>query len=204
MKETCLGEGRGRTRWRRFAVALAPATAIVLATMVLMSTGALALPVSLSGTTFTVKATNLTMPQGSGAAAFQQYVSIDTLSNGTKVPVAITVLRGAVLSNLEQSVCLGTGLPGPASHAVLVITSNPATATSLVVDATHLGGDAVFKNMQIGTSVVDQRTGTVTFGDVADSVSIAGLQQTAVYTSAGTFELRGLGVHVDLAASCPR
>jgi hypothetical protein len=201
---------RGRTRWRRFFLVFGPVMGMVLVALVLMARGVLALPIVISGTQFTVQASNLSVPAADrgcstsspNSCAFVQYGDVDlTQSNGAVHAVTVTALKGAVLSNLTQTICAPTGLGGPVSNLKVVITANPATASNLMVDATKLSGDATFTGMKIGVPVTS-REGTVTFGQTAENVSINGLSQTALYTSAGTFKLTGLGLNASFASSC--
>lgn len=192
----------GRTRWRRFFLAFGPAFGIVVVAMVLLATGALALPVTVSGTKFTVAATSLTTTPGPDA--FVQIGNVDPGANGSVNAVATTILaNGGTLSNLTQTVCGPTGLPGPLAFLKIVLTANPAVAAGgLVVDATDLTGDATFTNIQIGVPFVNPRTGAATFAQTADNVSINNLNQTAVYTQAGTFTLTGLHLTASLTGAC--
>jgi hypothetical protein len=83
---------------------------------------------------------------------------------------------------------------------------NPATATDLLIDMTQLSGDATFTNIDIGadasslskgpSAAVGQAGG---FGQQADKVTINGLRQVAWSTSAGTFALNGLDLHISLS-----
>ena len=187
----------GKTRWRRFAAAaLVPFSGLALV-VGLLASGAMALPVVISGTTFTVTADRLTVPPAAqGPGAYVQYGTVDPSVGGSPAAVAVTELRGAQLSNLTQTICLPTGLPSPIDHAKMVVKANPATASNMVVDATSLTGSATFTNFQMGVPVTSARTGTPTIGQTADNVTIDNLNQSAVYTSAGTFSLSDLSLGV--------
>jgi hypothetical protein len=170
--------------------------------MVLMATGAMALPVTVSGTKFTVAASSLTTSLGTNA--FIQIANVDPNPGGGLTAVATTILpNGGTLNNLNQTVCGPTGLPGPVANLKVVLSANPAVATGgLVVDATDLTGDATFTNIQIGVPYVNPRTGLSTFAQTADNVSISNLSQTAVYTQAGTFTLTGLHLAASFTGAC--
>lgn len=189
----------GKTRWRRFALAaLAPFGAFGLIAG-LMASGAVALPIAISGTTFTVSADSLSVPASAqGPGAFKQYGAVD-LGPGGPTAVAVTELRGAVLTNLQQTICLPLPAPLPGG-AKMVISANPATASDMVVDATSLTGNASFENFKIGVPVTGRDGSTI--GQTADNVTITGLSQTAVYTSAGTFSLTGLHLGLNFVGSC--
>jgi hypothetical protein len=197
----------GKTRWRRFSVIFGSSMALVVGVLALMATGALALPVTISGTVFQVSASSLTSHTPSSGPAFIQYGAVD-VTGGAPTAVAVTVLpAGGVLPNLNQVVCGPTGLAGPFANLKVTLTATSADATGgLVVDATSLdGGLATFNNIQIGVPVLSDRgqAPAYTFGQTADSVSITGgISQNAVYTQAGTFALTGLHLSAAFASSC--
>ena len=191
--------GPGRTRWRRFAVALVPAVALAGAIVFGMANGAIAASFSVSGSTFKVSADKL---EGDG---FVQYGGIVTDKAGNVHPVAVSGIKSASLTNLCQSVVV------PGTPISLVIRAgrdplHPATATGLLIDMTQLSGDATFENISIGqdASTLNKGPGTAVgqaggFGQQADKVTILGLHQVAWSTSAGTFTLNGLDLHVSLS-----
>jgi hypothetical protein len=188
----------GRTRWRRFAAVMIPAAAAAGAIVVGMANGAIAASFAVSGSTFKVSADQLV---GNG---FVQYGGLAKEKSGAVHPVAVSGISSASLSNLCQSVVV------PNTPVSLVIRAggggNPATATDLLIDMTQLSGDATFTNIQIGQdastlskgpqSAVGQAGG---FGQQADKVVINHLRQVAWSTSAGTFTLNGLDLHVSLS-----
>ncbi|OLB80153.1 MAG: cholesterol esterase [Actinobacteria bacterium 13_2_20CM_2_71_6] len=189
----------GRTRWRRFAAVMVPALGVVVAILFGMANGAIAASFSVSGSPFKVSADQLV---GNG---FVQYGGIVVDKAGNKHPVAVSGIKSAELTNLCQSVVV------PGTSISLVIRAGqdkakPATATDLLIDMTQLSGDATFTNINIGqdastldkgpTNAVGQAGG---FGQQADKVVITGLKQVAWSTSAGTFVLNGLDLHVSLS-----
>jgi hypothetical protein len=188
----------GRTRWRRFAAVMIPAAAAAGAIVVGMANGAIAASFAVSGSTFKVSADRL---DGTG---FVQYGGLVQEKNGTQHPVAVSGISTASLSNLCQSVVV------PNTPVSLVIRAggggHPATATNLLIDMTQLSGDATFTNIQIGqdastltkgpAGAVGQAHG---FAQQADRVVIDHLHQVAWSTSAGTFTLNGLDLHVSLS-----
>lgn len=187
----------GRTRWRRFALVSTAALVAAGAMLVAMANGAIAASFSVSGSTFKVSADVL---EGDG---FAQYGGVATQKNGNQIPVAVSGIKSASLSNLCQSVVV----PGtPISLVIRAGRGTPATATDLLIDMTQLSGDATFTNISIGqdastltkggTNAVGQAGG---FGQQADHVKIVGLRQVAWSTSAGTFALNGLDLHVSLS-----
>jgi Family of unknown function (DUF6230) len=187
---------RGRTRWRRFALVTGPA--VVLAGVIVfgMANGAIAASFAVSGSTFKVSADELV---GTG---FVQYGGLAVDKSGKQHPVAVSGIGKATLTNLCQSVVAPGGIS-------LVIRAgadpaNPATATDLLIDMESLSGDASFTNIDIGqdASTLTKAGGAKGvpggFGQQADSVTIKHLRQVAWSTSAGTFNLNGLDLHVSL------
>jgi hypothetical protein len=187
------GPTQGRVRWRRFAAILVPSFLGIGVMAVLAAQGALGVSFAISGTPFTVTASQLT---GTG---FEQYGNIDADASGGVHPVITSAIGSATLTNMCQSVSVGP--------ITLRITagggSSPVTATNLVVDATSLSGDASFNNISIGQDpttftevpgVSVPSTDKGTFGQEADSVTINNLRQTALATTAGNFTLPGLSL----------
>jgi hypothetical protein len=189
---------RGRTRWRRFAVMMVPALAAAGAILVGMANGAIAASFAVSGSTFKVSADTL---DGTG---FVQYGGVAVDKAGNQHPVAVSGIKNASLSNLCQSVVV------PGTPISLVIRAGrggtPATASDLLIDMTQLSGDATFTNISIGQDASTLNKGPANavgvaggFGQQADRVVITNLKQVAWSTSAGTFTLNGLDLHVSLS-----
>lgn len=206
----------GGTRWRRFTLAFGVSFGTIATVIVLMAAGVIAAPVSISGTVFQVSAASLVSHKPANGPAFIQYGYVDhsgaALPGGNSTGVAVTYLpAGGVLTNLDQVVCGPTGLGGinPAwRYLVVELTADSADATGgLVVDATQLHGDsATFNNIQIGVPAppgIPDSNAQGSFAQTADGVSISSLIQKAVYTQAGTFTLKNLGLSARLASTCP-
>ena len=190
--ESITSPGYGRVRWRRFGIILLPAAIVAAVLIGLTAKGAVAASFSVSGQQFIVTATKLT---GTG---FEQYGSAYKQASGKNQPVAVSVIRNATLSHMCQSVkVLGMTLRITAGGG-----NTPVTASNLVVAATDLSGNAVFKNINVGqdASTLTQVPGEVgqvgTFGQQASAVSITGLHQVAWSTTAGTFRLPGFHLHL--------
>lgn len=184
--------GYGRVRWRRFGIILLPAAIVAAVLIGLTAKGAVAASFSVSGQQFVVTATKLT---GTG---FEQYGATYQQASGKNQPVAVSVIRNATLSHLCQSVkVLGMTLRITAGGG-----NTPVTASNLVVGATDLSGNAVFKNISVGqdASTLTQAPGEVgqvgTFGQQATGVTISGVHQVAWSTTAGTFRLPGFHLHI--------
>jgi hypothetical protein len=182
----------GRVRWRRFGIILLPAAIVAAVLIGLTAKGAVAASFSVSGQQFTVTSTKLT---GTG---FEQFGAAYKQASGKSQPVAVSVIRNATLSHLCQSVkVLGMTLRITAGGG-----NTPVTASNLVVGATDLSGNAVFKNISVGqdASTLTQVPGQVgqvgTFGQQASAVTIGGVRQVAWSTTAGTFRLPGFHLHI--------
>lgn len=205
MKDALVNSVHGRTRWRRFAVVLIPATAAAGAIVIGMANGAIAASFAVSGSSFKVSADKL---DGTG---FVQYGGFAVENGGNPNnpadpkdhPVAVSGISSAKLTNLCQSVVV------PGTPISLVIRAGgggtPASATDLMIDMTQLNGDATFTNIEIGQDASTLNKGPAGahgvsggFGQQADSVTITNLRQVAWSTSAGTFTLNGLDMHVSL------
>jgi hypothetical protein len=187
----------GRTNWRRFAVAVGVPTVVAGGLIIGLAQGALAASFAVSGQTFKISADRL---DGTG---FAQYGDFVAKKDGTKVPVAMSGIHQAELTNLCQSVTV------PGTKLSLTIRAgsgnNHAKATDLLIGVDELSGDATFQNINIGQDgstltkggpKANQPAGG--FGQQADSVVINDLHQTAYSTTAGTFKLTGLNMKINL------
>jgi hypothetical protein len=203
----------GKTRWRRFTILFAPGLAIIGLMVYGVLTGVVAVSFAISGMPFKLSATNLS---GTG---FVQYATVDPVTRassaipsgstaGNYVADTVTVLGSAQLTNLHQTVCA----PTPLGNNLLVTIDaggggTPASATNLVVDAPLLtASDATFTNINIGEDL-GAATGNTSaagmFSQTATQVSINGLHQLALSTSAGTFVLTGLTLSATFVTTCP-
>jgi hypothetical protein len=166
-----------------------------------LAQGAFAASFAVSGQSFKISADQL---NGTG---FAQYGGQDKKVNGTVIPVAVSGIHSATLTNLCQSVVV-PGTPISLTIRAGRAAGKPAEATDLLIGVTELSGDATFKNINIGQDASTLSKGgdkaklpdgvTGYFGQEADSVVIDGLQQTAISTTAGTFKLTGLNLKVNL------
>lgn len=198
---------QGRTRWRRFVAVIVPAVAAAGTILFGMANGAIAASFSVSGQTFKVSASRL---EGTG---FVQYGGFAVEKGGTGQPgdpkthpVAISGIKHAFLWDLCQSV----KVPGLPLSLVIKAGGNgkPVEATDLMIDMDQLGGDATFETINIGQDASTLTGGPAgaqglpgQFGQQAKSVVILNLRQVARATSAGTFALNGLNLHVDADGS---
>ena len=196
-------EARGRVNWRRFAVVFLPSLVAVAALVVMTAQSVLAVSFSISGTPFTVTATQL---KGQGFEQFgilDQSVLKNLPGHTNQIVLTANAMRSATLSHLCQSVSLGA--------LTLKITagggSTPVSATNLVVDADQLSGDASFTNITIGqdastlSAVPGVKGPPGDFAQQADTVTINNLRQHAYATTAGVFTLPGFSL--SFGGSCP-
>lgn len=200
---------KGRTRWKRFATVVVPASFIAGAIVFGQATGAIAASFNVSGQQFKVSADQLV---GDG---FVQYGGLATEKGGNPQNpadpknhfVAVSGISHATLYNLCQSV----KVPGlPVSMVIHAGTdqNNPAEATDLLIDLSSLQGDATFDNIQIGIDASDLTKGGANakglqggFAQQADKVTINHLKQVAWSTTAGTFKLNGLDLSVSTGSN---
>ncbi|MEW2252603.1 MULTISPECIES: DUF6230 family protein [unclassified Streptomyces] len=200
---------RGGTRWKRFAVVMVPSVAAAAAIGVGLAQGALAASFSVSGQEFKVSAGHL---HGEG---FAQYGGIDTGYTTTEGkdktvrPVAISSFQDAEITKMCQSV--KTEIPLIGKTIYLRLDAGPdddhkVVAKNLYIDVAQLKADATFNNIDIGVAVKDQTKGPKVkagdnvlpggFAQQADSADLYGVEQTAWATTAGTFKLSGLQMHL--------
>ncbi|WP_329174536.1 DUF6230 family protein [Streptomyces sp. NBC_01477] len=198
---------RGGTRWRRFAVVMVPSVAATAAIGVALAQGALAASFSVSGQQFKVSAETL---HGEG---FEQYGALDVKQDGKYVPVAVSAFTDATITGLCQSVVI----PTPIGDVTLKLKAgnggrgHEVTAHNLYIDLDQLDADAVFTNINIGVAAGAKgqpgpgikdgdKTDPGSFAQTAESADLTGVRQTAWATSAGTFTLSGLSLHVGLGS----
>ena len=178
MNDAQAGPAYGRTNWRRFAVAVGiPAVAAGHAPG--MANGAFAASFAVSGQDFKISADRL---EGDG---FAQYGGVVKDAQGKRDPGrAVRHQDGQAVQPLPV---------GPRQGAPMSLTitagdakGKPARATDLLIGVKDLGGDATFKNINIGQDAGTLKAGgagargeTGAFGQQADSVTIVGLRQTA-------------------------
>jgi len=185
--------GLGRVRWRRFAIILVPATALMVMLLILTAQSVLAVSISISGKPFNVTARQL---QGQGFELFgvlQQSATNDLPGHSNQIVLAATALRSARISDLCQSVdVLGVPMIITAGYG-----STPVVATNLVVDADRFSGNASFTHLTLGrdASTLDAVPGVQGpaggFSMQATQVTISDLRQHAYAVSASTFTLPG-------------
>ena len=126
----------GRTRWRRFAAVVVPATIAVTALMGGVASGAVPVAMTVSGQTAMLSADRL------DATGFSQFGGVVVKKDGTVIPVAVSQIKYAEITNLCQSVKI------PGTDITLFIrggreAGRPVIAKELLIGMDHLSGDAV-------------------------------------------------------------
>jgi len=177
-------------------IVLAAVPVAVASTLLLAGVAQGAVPVSfaVSGSQFQISASQL---DGTG---FSQYAGVTDDTAGDPHQVAIANITSASLADLCQSVVTDT----PLGKVGMLITAGgggkPATATDLQIGMTDLKGDSTFGNIRIGVDASTVKTSPKgsagDFAQDADTIKIAGLQQTAWSTQASVFTLTGM--HLEL------
>ncbi|HEX6681551.1 MAG TPA: DUF6230 family protein [Candidatus Limnocylindrales bacterium] len=184
----------GRTRWRRFAAVVVPATIAVSAVMGGIASGAIPMQMHVSGQTAMLSADKL------DATGFSQWGGTVETVKGQQIPVAISQIAIADITNLCQSVKV------PGTPLVLTIRGGtqkgkPVRAENLIIALDYLSGDATFENIRIGTDASELTEGGTPpdkdklvgmFGQEADTAVIDGLNQRFYSTFAAKFHLTNM------------
>lgn len=190
----------GRTRWRRFAAVVVPATIAMSALMGGIASGAVPVALKVSGQTAMLSADKL------DAKGFSQFPGVVEKKDGSKIPVAASQIKYAEITNLCQSVRI------PGTDLTLFIRGGrdgkPVVAHDLLIGMDHLAGDAVFYNIDIGTDASALTKGGLPpvglegqFGQEADRAVISNLRQRFYSTHAGEFHLTGMSLNLKFDGS---
>jgi hypothetical protein len=191
----------GRTRWKRFAAVVVPATIVMTALMGGVASGAIPVLMTVSGQTAMLSADRL------DARGFSQFPGVVVKKDGTVIPVAASQIKYAEITNLCQSVRI------PGTDITLFIRGGrdqgrPVIAKDLLIGMDHLSGDAVFTNIDIGKDSSTLTKGGLPpvglegqFGQEADRAVIDGLQQRFYSTHAGEFHLTGMSLNLKFDGS---
>ncbi len=201
----------GKTSWKRFALVMVPSIAATAAIGVGLASSALAASFSVSGQRFKVSVADL------DGKNFAQFGSVDSESNGTHHPVAVSAFDHADLTNLCQSVPVDLSVLHMGTW-VLKLTAGdkgtPASADNLLIGLDDLHADATFDNpgadgkpQPFGGINIGKDANTLggftnghgqsgMFGQDAPHAHLTNVTQTAWSTSAGTFKLPSLHLAV--------
>jgi hypothetical protein len=201
MKDTSGAQVLGRTSLKRLGIVMVPTVIAAGALTVLMANGAIAVSFAISGQTAQMTVGQLT---GSG---FAQYGGVDKAANGTAVPVAVSAFKTATITGgLCQSV--STNL-GPLGTYTLTLTATGGSASDLIIDLQSLkASEADFGSMSIGqdastinTSAAGASGTAGLFGQAASTATLKNIQQVSNATSAGTFDLQGMGLSISKSST---
>lgn len=188
----------GRTNWKRFALVAVPATVAVSAMFLAVGQGALAASFTVSGAESKISADSL------DATGFAQYGWVDATARNQTIPVTTAGMKHAELKNLCQSVVVNLPIVGDLTLRINAGGgSQPVIAENLLIDLTHLEGDAEFTNIEIGNDASKLNKGPSNakgfqdmFAQQADKAHIDNLRQNSFATTAGTFRLNGLNLNL--------
>lgn len=210
MKESPSDPSYGRTNWRRFAVSIGVPLAVAAGLVIALEEGAIAASFQVSGQDFKLSASHL---HGDGFTQYTDGLPTANHADGNGVKInAMSGISSAWISDLCQTVA------GPSPFGGKIVMRIEAgqgglaekdkdkrvTADHLLIGMSDLQGDATFQGIQIGVADGSlDKDGVAThgsqpggFGQQADQVDIDHLKQTATYTSAGTFKLTGMKLHL--------
>jgi hypothetical protein len=197
VKESPSDPAYGRTNWRKFAVSIGVPLAVAAGLVIALEQGAIAASFTVSGSSFKLSADEL---NGKG---FTQYSGALNTGKGPYI-TALSGINSADITKLCQTVAA----PNPLGGSVVMRidagdNGTPAHADNLLIGMDDLKGDATFGSIQIGldASTLDADGAAShgqagSFGQQAATVDIKNLQQTATYTSAGTFKLTHMHLHL--------
>jgi hypothetical protein len=185
-------------RWLRFGITMAATGVAAVALVGLTAEGVLAASFSISGTPFTVTATQIA---GTG---FEQFATLDNMpdnspnagTTGGQIVVVVSAIKDAKITNLCQSIALG----GTFLKITAGDSGTPVSATTLVVDSDQISGDASFNNISIGqdSSTLTEVPGVTgnlgVFGQQADTVTLTNVRQNNFATTAAVFTLPNLHI----------
>lgn len=193
----------GRTRWKRFGVALVPATVVMSGLMAAAANGAIPMAFAVSGTAFKVKADRMVANQ------VTQYGSIAQTKNGDDdaKPVILSGFADATFTNLCQSVRvpLPFSIAGKKSVVLVIKSGGDSKAKNMVADLAQMTGEATFRGVDIGIDAKDTKLGPIAgkapqngmFAQQVQQVEVIQPRQTVYSVSAGEFSLPSLDLSVN-------
>ncbi len=214
MKESPSDPAYGRTNWRKFAVSIGVPLAVAAGLVIALEQGAIAASFAVSGQSFKLSADEL---NGKGFTQYSDAIPQTANSDGGsgRKVTAISGIDSATITTLCQTVTAKTplgdvvmridaGKPDPNADAATQ-EAQKVKADHLLIGMSDLQGDATFTNIQIGVDAKNMGAPAVPdsagpasggFGQQSDAIDIKKLKQTATYTSAGTFTLNGMHLHL--------
>ncbi|MDI2128248.1 DUF6230 family protein [Yinghuangia seranimata] len=193
----------GRTRWKRFGLALVPGVVIISGLTMAAANGAIPMSFAISGTAFKVSGDHME------ATNVVQYGSVAGTKGGKDdaKPNILSGFQHAEFTNLCQSVKvpLPFSILGHDSVVMVIKSGGTATAENMIADLAQLTGDATFKGVDIGIDAQATTKGPLAgtapkpgmFGQQVDKVIVEHPRQTVYAVSAETFRLPSLDLSVN-------
>lgn len=196
----------GRTRWKRFGLALIPTTAVISGLMVAAANGAIPVSFAISGTAFKVSGDKMV------ATDVVQYGNIAKTGSGNIDDAQPTIYSGfahAEFDNLCQSVKVpfpfNIKIKGHDSVVMVIKSGGKSVATDMVADLSSMKGDATFNGVQIGIDAKTADKGPLAhtapmngmFGQQVEEVIVVNPRQIVYGVSAASFRLPNLDLSVN-------
>lgn len=182
------------THARRIAVTAVPVLAAAGMLLSGIAQGTVPVSFSVSGGQFQISAEQL---YGTGLS---QYAGVAVDARGEEQMVTVANIKSATIRDLCQSAVADL----PFGTVGIVIRAgrdgHPANASDLQISMSGLSGEVAFGGARIGVDAsqvdTEAKGGAGDFGIDAETVSIAGLQQTAWSTQASVLRLNGMSLEL--------
>lgn len=189
----------GRTRWKRFGLALIPATVVISGLGMAAASGAVPIGFAISGTMFKVKADKME------AYDVVQFGSLTNPIGANSKPVILSGFKKADFTGLCQSVKVPLPFSiGGKDAVVMTIKSSTASATDMVADLAQMTGNATFEGVAIGIDGASTTKGPIggkaprgTFAQEVEKVTVLNTHQSVYSVSAGSFTMPDLDISVN-------
>ncbi|MDH2426858.1 DUF6230 family protein [Sphaerisporangium sp. TRM90804] len=183
---------QGRVRWKRFTMIFLPALAVALLLVGAVVQGAIGAAFAVSGEKFQLAAGELR------GRVFTDFRSVVKTADGRLVPVLVTSIRHASITDLCQSVVLDLPVGTVTFRLTAADEGEPAIARDLVVDAVYQNGDTTYTDLEVGrdAQTLDIPPAAVAqlgrFGTQAETVVVRDLKQIVLAQTAARFHLPNL------------
>lgn len=171
------------TNWARFGGVLAAASVMAFGLLSATAAGALPASIAVSGSLFKVSAEQVKQ------YGVSQHPGLSGQSDRHEAIIATA--ERVSMTRMCQSMLVPTPL-GDVTMRVTAGRHRPVTATSMVVDAQQLSGDAKFTGLKVGDT-----SGGVTMRQTVQRLEMDRFRMTARTSSAGTFRMPGMKVSVE-------
>ncbi|MEU8133081.1 DUF6230 family protein [Streptodolium elevatio] len=195
----------GRTRWKRFGVALVPGVVIISGLTAAAANGAVPMSFAISGTAFKVSADKMV------AEDVVQYGGLTQKVGPNSKPIILSGFKSATFDKLCQSVRVPLPFSiGGKDAVVMVIKSGSASADDMIADLAQMTGNATFEGVDIGVDAAQTKNADGSlrgpdmgprpsggFAQQVDKVTVVNARQTVYAVSAATFRLPDLDIGVN-------